>query len=653
VPISTPGPRRRVKLPRSLPAGRRLEPYSHVEAPYFRSPGFYVRAGGLAMLVGIAICVLLLRAWSIQVLHGRQYQSLATSQAFRTVDLRGPRGEIVDSKGHKLAGTTGHLVVVADAGALGTRDARGAWSPSANGRAALLHFSELSHTSVKTLVARISRSVIRSPFAPAVVLPHPRWSLTTYLQERAADFPGFKVTGVPSRSYPQGAFGSEFLGLLGEVSQKELGTPRYQHAKPGEIVGQTGIEAVYDNVLNPGFIPARLRVDSLGRIAGPLVIPPGKELPTLQLTIDSHLQRAAEKAVNDGMALAAKNGNHPTGGSAVAINPYTGAILALASVPKFNQGRAANDPAYLTSLYNTKKHPSRPTLNRAISGVYPTGSTFKPVIAEAALSAGLITPQTLQLCSGSFNLGGYVFHNVEAGVYSEMSLRTALAESCDTWFYRLGDRIWQSDPAKKGTLIQQWARKFGFGSPTGIDLSGEAAGLVPTPAWFLKTNKFPWTEGQTINLSIGQGSLQASPLQLAVAYSALVNGGLIVRPHVAGAIVHGSSVKKLKFPPKRKLKLVDVQAIREGLYMAAHDSNGTSGYVFGNFPIPVAGKTGTAQTCNVGCEDHSWYASWAPYAHPKLVVVVMIEHGGYGSAAAAPAAKEIYASYFHVKTPKP
>ena len=228
-----------------------------------------------------------------------------------------------------------------------------------------------------------------------------------------------------------------------------------------------------------------------------------------------------------------------------------------------------------------------------------------------------------------------------------MTLQTALAQSCDTWFYRLGDRIWQADPAKKGTLIQQWARKFGLGRPTGIDLSGEAPGLVPTPASFEKANHFPWTEGQTINLAIGQGALQVSPLQLAVAYAALVNGGTVVRPHVADAILHGSSVEKLRFKPVRKLKLVDVQAIRQGLYLAAHDPSGTSAYVFANFPIPVAGKTGTAQA--PPGDDHSWYASWAPFAHPKLVVVAMIEHGGFGSEAAAPAAKEIYQALFHVK----
>jgi penicillin-binding protein 2 len=638
-----------VKLPRKLPRGRRLQPYSRVDAPYFRSPGFFVRIGGLALVVAVALALLLLRAWSIQVLHGPQYAAQAHSQAFRTVDLRGTRGAIVDRNGKLLAGMTFRLVVAADAATLGSADAHGVWSPSSDGLAALQQFAQVSKTPLKTLLARIRSAVIRSPFAPAVVLPRPRAGLTVFLQERSQEFPGFKVLAEPSRTYPQGALGSEFLGLLGEVSQQELATPRYAHAKAGEIVGQTGIEKLYDSILNPGLVAAKVRVDSLGHITGPLEIPKQHQPPTLRLTIDSRLQKAAEKAVRDGMAIARQTGKHPTGGSAVAIDPYTGAILAIASEPNFNQGRAAHDPGYLASLYRNTAQ--TPTLNRAIAGVYPTGSTFKPVIAEAALSAGLITPDTPQLCSGSFNLGSFVFHNVEAGVYSEMSLRTALAESCDTWFYRLGDRIWQSDPARQGQLIQQWARKFGFGAPTGVDLSGEDGGNVPTPAWFLKANGYPWTEGQTINLSIGQGALQASPLQLAVAYAALVNGGKIVRPHVAGAVIKNGSVRTLSFAPRRRLKLVDVDAIREGLYMAAHDPNGTSSFVFGNFPIPVAGKTGTAEA--PPGDDHSWYASWAPYAHPKIVVVAMIEHGGFGSSAAAPTVKEIYQAYFHVKSTTP
>jgi penicillin-binding protein 2 len=632
-----------VTLPRNLSGGRRLQPYSRADAPFFRSPNFYVRIGGLAVLVGIALCVLVLRAWSIQILHGPQYTSLANGQAYRTVDLAGPRGAIVDSKGRKLAGTTGRIVIAADVASLGTIDKTG-WHATADGLTSLRRLSRLSNVPVKTLVLRIKRSVIRSPFAPATVLPRPTNGLIGYIDERQSRFPGIKTTTQVSRSYPQGAFGSEFLGLLGQVSDQMLASPHYKHAKPGEVVGTSGIEAEYDKLLNGGFQHARLRVDSQGRVVGPLEYNrAGKALPTLQLTIDAKLQRAATNAIKHGLALAHANGHSDANAAAaVVMNPWTGAVYALASYPTFNQVAAARDPQYLASLYRDGGNNPR-LYNQATQGVYPTGSTFKPIVAEAAMQDGLLTPYTPKLCSGSFTIGGTTFHNVEAGIFESMTLPTALAQSCDTWFYRVGDEFYLS--GSQG--IQHWAKLFGLGHPTSFDVPGESPGLVPTPAWLKKTYGESWYEGQTINLSIGQGYLQVTPLQLAVAYSALANGGTVVRPHIGDAVVNGESVKKLRFPAVRKLKLKNLWAIRQGLYMAAHSPGGTSASLFSSFPVPVAGKTGTAESGN-GRSDHSWYASWAPANNPKVVVVVLIAHGGFGAEAAGPAARDIYQAYFHL-----
>jgi penicillin-binding protein 2 len=607
-----------------------------------------VRIGGLAALVGIAVCLLVLRAWSIQILHGPAYTSLANGQAYRSVDLAGPRGPIVDAKGRLLAGATFNLVVAADVAALGQFDTTG-WHPSTDGLASLAKLSKLAHVSVPTLIARIRRSVIRSPFAPAVVLPRPENAFAMYLYERASDYPGFKVTARPSRSYPQGAFGSEFLGLLGEVSPSMLASPQYAHAKSGETVGSSGVEAEYDRFLNGGFKRAHLRVDSRGRVVGPLQLRGSpRALPTLRLTIDARLQRAAEKAIRHGLALAHANGHSDAqAAAAVVMDPWTGGVYALASYPTYNQVAAARNPKYLANLYK-ESGPNPRQLNQATQGLYPTGSTFKPIVAEAALAEGLITPSTPQLCSGSFTLGGYTFHNVEAGVYSSMTLPTALAESCDTWFYRLGDKFFVN--GSQG--IQRWAHRLGLGHTTGFDVPGEAPGLVPTPAWLRATQHQPWYEGQTINLSIGQGYLQVTPLQLAVAYSALVNGGTVVRPHVASAILQGQSVKPLRFKPVGHVKLKDVWAIKQGLFMAAHSPGGTSASLFANFPVPVAGKTGTAETGR-GDSDHSWYASWAPANNPKVVVVVLIAHGGFGAEAAGPAARDIYQAFFKLKNWKP
>ena len=648
--ISRPDPRRRLKLPRNLPRGRRLQPYSRVDAPYFRSPGFYVRVGGLAVIVAAGLSLLLLRAWSIQVLHGKQYAKAARTQAFRTVDLLGARGAIVDDRGRLLAGTTGHVVVEADAASFGSRDAHGVWHPTAAGLLALGRFARLTGTRRSLLVKRIANDILHSPFAPAVVIPQPTAALATYLQERSGKYAGFKVGVDEARSYPQGAFGSEFLGLLGQVDKQQLKSGAYKAAQPGEVVGRSGVEAAYDSLLNKGFVQAKIPVDSLGRIAGALRVPRQKQPPTLQLSIDMRLQKAAQNALVYGMQQARLNGHSPTGASAIAIDPWTGAIKALVSYPTFNEKVAAMNTNYLARLY--KQEISTPTLNRAIAGVYPTGSTFKPIIAEAALSGGVITPYTPQLCSGSFTLGNHTFLNVERGAYESMTLPTALEQSCDTWFYRLGDRIWAADPRAQGTLIQRWARNLGLGTRPPIDLTGAFPGYVPAPHSFQKLFGFPWTEGQTINLAIGQGALQVSPLQLAVAYSALINGGTVVRPHVGEAVIRNGVRHLLRFKPVRRLKLSPYTwAIKEGLYAAANNPAGTSASVFSGFPIPVAGKTGTAEAPTVtNSGDHSWYASWAPYSHPKLVVVAMIEHGGFGAEAAAPTVKRIYQAYFHLKS---
>jgi penicillin-binding protein 2 len=648
VAISRPEPRRRLKLPRNLPGGRRLQPYSRADAPYFRSPGFYVRVGGLAVVVAAGVSLLLLRAWSIQVLHGKQYENAAKSQAFRTVDLLGSRGAIIDDDKRVIAGTTGHPVVEADAASLGSRDAHGHWHPSAAGLRALGKLARLTGRPRGLLVARIRSGVYHSPFAPAVVIQQPSAALTNYLQERPHTFEAFKVGIEDTRNYPLGAFGSEFLGLLGQVQAPQLKAGAYKGAKAGEIVGQSGVEATYDHILNKGFVEARVPVDSLGRIAGPIRVPRQKQPPTLQLSIDTHLQQAAERALAYGVEQARLLGHNPPGASAVAIDPWTGAIKAIVSYPTFDQRRAADNPGYYSRILN--ENYSTPGLNRAITGVYPTGSTFKPIISEAALSGGVITPSTPQACTGSFTLGNHTFYNVERGADETMTLPTALEQSCDTWFYRLGARIWDNDPARKATLIQSWARKLGLGTRPPVDLTGAAAGYLPMPGkYFEHLSGTPYTEGQAVNLAIGQGALEVSPLQLAVAYSALVNGGTVVRPHVGEAVIRDGIRHLLPFKPVRKVKLSPYTwAIKQGLYEAANDPSGTSFPVFNGFPIKIAGKTGTAETCGVSCPDHSWYASWAPYNHPKLVVVVMIEKGGFGAQAAAPAAKKIYEAYFHL-----
>ena len=628
-----------------------VEPVSAAERDFFQRPAFYLRIGTLGLVAMTLFAILLLRLWSLEVIQGRQFAHAAQVQSFRTVHFPSARGPIVDGRGRLLAGTTGSIAVTADAETLGTIDAHGRWTPSPIGRARLRRLARLAQLPPWKLIANIRRSVRRTPFAPAVVIARPSRGLAFYLDERAAEFRGFDVTVLPQRWYPRGGFGSEFLGLLGEVDARELHQRRYAGTRPGQVVGQSGVEAAYEHVLDRGLTSARVPVDARGRIVGPLrMIPLRTSARALQLTIDARLQLAAERAIRDGIAFAHRAG-HPDAdaGAAVVMNPWNGSIYALASSPAFDQQRAAREPHYYGGLFHAR---ATPLLNRATQGLYPTGSTFKPIVAEAALASGLISRWSSIPCTGSLTVGNIVFHNVEPAINANLDLDQALAISCDTWFYRLGTMFYARQTATGSLDMQRWAHLLGLGHSTGLDIPGEYGGVVPTPGWLRRTFRDPaqriWYEGYSVNLSIGQGYLAVTPLQLAVAYSALANGGRVVRPHVGRAILTpgGAVLRRLRFPPRRRLRLTDVDAIRTGLYDAAHAANGTSAAIFGSFPVPVAGKTGTAETPSGS--DHSWYASWAPASRPRVVVVVLIEHGGFGAEAAAPAARDIYSTFFGV-----
>jgi penicillin-binding protein 2 len=633
-------PPRRV-FPRSRPL---VEPISRADAGFFGSAGFLVRVSLFGVLALLVFGILALRLWSLQVIRGPRYAVAAKQQTFRYVDLPTTRAPIVDRNGHVVAGSSGRIVLVADTPALGRLDARGHWHAGARGIELLRRAARVVGKPPAAVVRRIRADVIRSPYAPAVVVTRLKPALAFYFDERARDFPGFHVTVLPDRSYPQGALGSEFLGLLGEISAPQLKLHRYHGYKPGEVIGQSGVEATYDRLLNGGLDRARVAVDSLGRAVGPLRVLHRKQPSrVLRLTIDARLQRVARRAIVDGIHAGHVAGHgDAAAGAAVVMDARNGALLALASYPDFNQVAAARNPDYLGHLLSGK---TGGLLNRATQGLYPTGSTFKPIVAAAALAGGLITPSTYLPCTGSYTVGNVVFHNVEPGINESMNLGTALAVSCDTWFYRLGYQFYLHG----GLGMQRWAKALGLGHPTGLDVAGEYAGLVPTPRWLKRTRGETWYPGQSVNLSIGQGFLAVTPLQLAVAYAALANGGRVVTPHVGAALLgpQGELVRRLRFPPRRRLRLTDGWAIRDGLYAAAHSAGGTSASIFGSFPVPVAGKTGTAQT-PFG-SDHSWYASWAPADHPRYVVVVLIEHGGFGAEAAAPAAREIYQALFHVR----
>jgi penicillin-binding protein 2 len=649
--VITPAPERRptLRLPKTLPRERPLAtPVSEARWGYFGSNAFFFRVGVLGLISFALLAILGLRIWSLEVIQGPQYKQLARRQTFRYIDLPTPRGGIVDSKGRVLVQSSGRLALTMDALRFGRTSRDGSWwQPSPRGKRALRRVAALLDVPVSRLLRNVRASVVRSPYAPAVVVHRLSQPLAFFLEERSSRLPSFHVTAFPDRQYPQGAFGSEFLGLLGQVTSTELRSPHYRGYKAGEVIGQSGVEARYDRLLNGGFGRARIPVDSMGQPIGNAVrVRSARTAHALRLTINAGLQRAAEQAIKDGIGFAHAAGySDANGGAAVVMNPWTGAVYALAGVPDFNQVAAAHDPKYLANLF---KGTIPGLLSLPTQGVFPLGSTFKPIVAEAALATGLITPWSTLDCPSSLTIGGTPFHNAESAAAGPLTLPQALSISCDTWFYQLGVMFDQRRVADGSLGMQRWAKLLGLGHPTGIDIPNEYSGVVPTPQWRRRTFKLAWQRGwwtgDSVNLSIGQGQLQVTPLQLAVAYSALANGGTVVTPHVGDALLapSGAIARKLQYPAVRRLHLTDDWAIKEGLFDAAHQ--GTSAAIFSQFPIPVAGKTGTAQ--NGHGSEHSWYASWAPAGDPKVVVVVLIEHGGFGVDAAAPAAREIYQAYF-------
>jgi penicillin-binding protein 2 len=336
------------------------------------------------------------------------------------------------------------------------------------------------------------------------------------------------------------------------------------------------------------------------------------------------------------------------------MNVHTGAVLAMGSYPSY-------DPTFYTRPHTKAQYeafgnrPGDPLVDRADQGGYPTGSAFKPITATAALEEGLIEPGTIFNDTGSLDIGGLVLHNAGGAANGPVDMPTALQVSSDVYFYSLGLRARASGAHGQ---IQDWAFKYGLGQKPGIDIPDQGPGLIPTPAWrnrVFRSHKNPyidrpWNQGDNVNLAVGQGDVQVTPLQLARAYAALANGGTLVTPHLGGKVVglDGQTVAEIKPPPRRHLHISDVtrNTIMEGIRRAAMEPGGTSYSIFGGFPFDIAGKTGTAQ--REGNEDQSWYSGIAPFRNPEIVAVATVERGGFGVESAAPVVAQLLEHYFHL-----
>jgi penicillin-binding protein 2 len=586
----------------------------------------------VAILGGLALAlfsIIFLRLWYVQVLSGDKYDEQAQNNRIREIRIAAPRGEILDRNGNVLVDNRTALELQVDTDELPRTPAE---------RLELFErLGEVIGMTPERIKKEIEEQQIEAPAAPVTLKQDVRYELIYFLNEHQGEFPGVTVERVYVRNYPQGELAAHLFGYVREVSEDQLKTPKYERLVPGDTVGWSGLEYTYDHLLRGQDGATRIQVDAFGSPKGePLSAREPVSGNNLILTLDEEVQAAGDDAIDDfGLP-----------GAFVAMDVNTGAILAMGSYPRYDPAIYTRPISPQTYKSLTSEANDSPQTNRAISGLYPTGSTFKLITATAALEEGLISPSETIHDSGTFVLAdGRELHNAQDAVYGTIAMRDALKVSSDVFFYELGRRA----ENEGGDPIQLWASRYGFGSPTGIDLPSEFGGLIPTPEWRNdlyedELTDRPWSEGDSVNLAIGQGDLQATPLQLALAYATLANGGDVVRPHVAASVEDptGRVIQEINPEPRRHVDIdPEVRSvIMDGLHAAAMEEDGTSYGVFGGWPVEVAGKTGTAERGTLEA-DQAWYAGMAPYEDPQVVVVATVEEGGFGASTAAPVVAQI------------
>ena len=638
-----------------------------VEEPYRLTPQTALRVAILGFLALTVFAVLFLRLWALQILSGDKYLTQANNNRVRTEPLPAPRGFILDRNGRVLVkNAIGKSIELWPADLPKNK---------ATQLAELGQLATLTGVRVKEIERRMSLYA-GDPLTPVVIKRGLHDDQISYYDEHQIDFPGVQLRDTYLRSYPYQSLAAHVLGYVGEITQPELKAKQKQGYKLGDVIGQAGVEASYDSYLRGTDGTAQVTVDSRGRLTSaitPKVSPRAGN--TVQLTIDIGLQRAAERALTYGVRLARANGDQfADGGAIVALDPRDGSVLAMASYPTYKPSiYVSRDPTKLAPLFNTAvaARQNYPGLNRALDVPYPPGSTWKPVTALAALEEHVIGPTTPLPCVAKLKFAGQTFLNWDPTANSTISLPTALAESCDTFFYQVGYDFYALPPSS-GHPLQQWASRFGFGQPTGIDIGPEFDGLVPDPAWRCSHFGGPpcagyvdriWKPGYSVQLAIGQGDLTVTPLQMARFYALIANGGQLVTPHIVEDVEQPTNDPRVPtilpsvHPAPPTPTGVDPSALRvvqEGLFEATHSSIGTSSGVFGAFPISIAGKTGTAEKLitlpgypNPLKLNQSWWCGYGPTDSPTIVVCAVIENGGHGGTAAAPAALQVFEQYFH------
>ena len=573
------------------------------------------------IIVGVFV-ILISRLVYLQLFVGDYYHNLAEGNRLRVIPISAMRGIMYDRNGQILVGSRPSFMVTYVPPKGGMSDAE------------LDELSSLINVPRATLKEKIDK--VKSSYVPTILASDLTQDLVTKVEERRNELPGISVDVQPIRYYPYNTMAAQIFGYVGQIDEDDQKRLEGQEGVSSITqVGRAGLESYYDDLLRGKDGGRQVEVDASGR--------PVKEMErknpvsghNAHLTIDLNLQEATEKAMDAQVA----NGVGVHGIAAVAIDPNTGAVLAMASRPAYNPNwftRGITESEW--SQIND--NPNHPMENRVIAGEYPPGSTFKLITGSAALELKKVTPEETIFDSGRHWLVD--MRNAGGEALGWINFTEALAKSDNVYFYEMGRRVGIDH-------LAEYARMFGMGKKTGIALRGEAPGLVASEEYKKKNFNQDWYLGDTFNSAIGQGFQLVTPLQAAMIVSQVANGGIQYRPFIVSRIDNLDGTPYKIFAPDHvgtlSVSKSTLDLIREGMRNVTEES-GTAASLFAGFPIQVAGKTGTAE--NFGGADHGWFVAYAPYDHPRVVIAVLTEQGGFGSLSSGPIVRSMLEAYFHV-----
>ena len=577
----------------------------------------------LAAFVIVFTVVLFVRLWFLQVVKGDYYYDLAENNRIRPVKIGPPRGIIYDRKGRPFV----ENVLVFDI-ALVPEDAQDLG-------ATIKKLSSLIKVKEESIRAALADAApVRAKYEPVKIKEEAPWEEVAVVEAHQEDLPGVIVEPEHRRHYPYGGLASHQMGYIGKISPAQR---KQEQTAIGLLVGQGGLEKTYDKLLRGVSGRRMIQVNAAGMKVKDLGIEDPKPGTDIYLTIDLDVQQAAEEALG------------ARAGAVVAMDPGTGEIIALTSHPNYDpnlfpRGIAPKDWVRLSN------DPSHPLYNRAIQSVYPPGSTFKVIVSLAGLDSGLIKLDDKVTCAGSIKSGKKSFRCWKKEGHGTLTFHRGLVESCDVYFYTMGDRIGFD-------RVAQYARNMGLGSITGVSLTDEKAGLIPTVAWKKEKVGEPWYPADNYMNSIGQGFILVSPIQACQMIGAIANGGLFYKPYLLKQTRNRETGVVKKTRPDRKGRIIldsaALEEVRKALFGVVNEPGGTA-HGAATPLATVAGKTGTAQVIAQKIpgqklfgkqQDHAWFIAYAPAEKPQIAVAVLVEHGGHGGAAAAPIARKVIEEY--------